>query len=81
MILFNCTRFIFSLFNEFSLNRAGQQGWSFVDLLADFHLLLFISDFFGPQDMPIICASITNRDEPLSEGYQLLLRSIAGIDG
>jgi hypothetical protein len=52
-----------------------------VDLLADFHLLLFISEFFGPEEMPIICASIMNRDEPLSEGYQLLLRSIAGMDG
>lgn len=62
-------------------HRAGQQGWSFVDLLADFHLLLFISEFFGPEEMPIICASIMNRDEPLSEGYQLLLRSIAGMDG
>mmetsp|Transcript_16037 Transcript_16037/g.11565 ORF Transcript_16037/g.11565 Transcript_16037/m.11565 type:complete len:435 (+) Transcript_16037:59-1363(+) len=62
------------------LSKVGQQGWTFTDLLGDFHLLLFISDFFGTQDMPIICASITNRDEPLSEGYQLLLRSIAGLD-
>lgn len=67
------------------LERVGKQGWTLLDMLSDFHLLLFLvsppSNFLDlQQDMPKICESILNRDIPLDEGYSLLLRSIAGID-
>ena len=52
-----------------------------MQLLADFQLLLFLTDYLGPKDdLPLICRSICDRDVPLDEGYSLLLRSIAGIE-
>ena len=61
--------------------RAGKEGWSLQDLLADFHLLLFLCDFLDLQyDIPQLCRSIMQRDLPLDDGYQLIIRSVAGID-
>lgn len=63
------------------LSKAGKEGWSFSDLLADFHLLLYLTNFLSVQtDLPLLCKAVTDRDVPLDDGYQLLLRSIAGID-
>ena len=63
------------------MHRAGKQGWSLVDMLADFSLLLFLSNFLDIQhDMPLICRSILDRSVPLDEGYVLLIRSLAGMD-
>lgn len=79
LLLLYCS---YLLINLSSLQcRAGTQGWSFVDLLADFHLLLFLADHFSLRDdIPLICAAIVNREEPLNEGYQILIRSLAGLD-
>jgi nuclear protein localization protein 4 homolog len=63
------------------LIRVKQQGWQFLDLIADFHLLLFLSDYLSfDHDIPTICASIINRETPLSEGYEILLKSMAGLE-
>lgn len=67
------------------LERVGKQGWSLLDILSDFHLLLFLvsppSCYLDlEKDMPKICESLKNHDIPLDEGYSLLLRSIAGMD-
>lgn len=63
------------------MHRAGKEGWQFVDLLADFHLLLFLCDFLDiNEDIPRICKAVTDRETPLDEGYKLLLRSIAGME-
>lgn len=64
------------------LERAGSQGWTLLDVLSDFHLLLFLASSFLDlqQDMPKICQSLRDRSIPLDEGYSLLLRSIAGMD-
>jgi nuclear protein localization family protein 4 len=64
------------------LERAGSQGWTLLDVLSDFHLLLFLAGSFLDleQDMPKICMSLRDRTVPLDEGYSLLLRSIAGMD-
>eukprot|EP01039_Chlorochromonas_danica_P006049 gene6049-6662_t len=62
-------------------NRANKEGWSFVDMLGDFHLLLYLTDFLDlEQDMPRVIKAIVDRETPLDEGYTLLLRSIAGMD-
>lgn len=61
--------------------RANKEGWSFVDMLGDFHLLLYLTDFLDlEQDMPRVIKAIVDRETPLDEGYKLLLRSIAGMD-
>jgi nuclear protein localization protein 4 homolog len=61
--------------------RAGKQGWSFIDMLADFNLLLFLSNFLDIEhDMPNVCRAIMDRAVPLDEGYMLLIRSLAGMD-
>ena len=50
-------------------------------MLADFQLLLFLSNFLDMNtDMGSICQCVSHRDIPLDEGYQLIIRGIAGID-
>mmetsp|Transcript_8010 Transcript_8010/g.11434 ORF Transcript_8010/g.11434 Transcript_8010/m.11434 type:complete len:505 (+) Transcript_8010:57-1571(+) len=63
------------------LSQSGSAGWTFLDLLADFNLLIYLSKFMDPDsDMPRICESIVNRDIPLYEGYRLIIASMAGLD-
>ena len=64
------------------ISKAGREGWTLQALMADFHLLLFLCDYFDIHaDMPQICHSVRQNDVPIDEGYQLLIRSIAGLDG
>lgn len=64
------------------LSKSGTAGWTFVDLLADFNLLVFLSDFLDmATDIPTICESIVNRDKPINDGYKLIIGSMAGLDG
>lgn len=60
--------------------RVGKQGWTFNQLLGDFQLLLYLTNFLGMEDLPLLCRCVTNKEVPLDEGYQILLRSIAGMD-
>ena len=63
------------------ISKAGREGWTLQALLADFHLLLFLCDYFDIHgDMPQLCHSVKQSDVPIDEGYQLLIRSIAGLD-
>jgi nuclear protein localization family protein 4 len=62
------------------LNRAGKQGWTFEALLADFQLLLFLTQFLDANhDLPMICKSILDKAIPLDEGHMLIIRSLAGL--
>lgn len=50
-------------------------------MIADFELLVYLTSYLGmSDDIPLLCNAIMNRDIPLDEGYQILLRSIAGMD-
>mmetsp|Transcript_12430 Transcript_12430/g.20610 ORF Transcript_12430/g.20610 Transcript_12430/m.20610 type:complete len:444 (+) Transcript_12430:118-1449(+) len=63
------------------LSKTGTAGWTFVDLLADFNLLVFLSGLMDmATDIPAICESIVNRDKPLNDGYKLIIGSMAGLD-
>jgi len=63
------------------LSRAGREGWTMLDMLADFQALLFLSNFLDLQhDFPLIIRSVKDRSIPLDEGYSLLIRSFAGLD-
>ncbi len=63
-----------------SCARAGKGGWTLIDKLADFQLLLYLSQYLDLDgDLPCICQSVLQRDVPLSDGYQLIIRSIAGL--
>lgn len=63
------------------LVKAGTSGWTLQDQIADFNLLLFICEYLDMErDMPAICQSLLDREVPLFEGHQLLLRMIAGLD-
>jgi len=63
------------------LQKSGSAGWTFVDLLADFNLLIYLSKFLDfDTDIPKICQSIVDRDVPLEEGYKLIIASMAGLD-
>ena len=60
---------------------AGKKGFTFIDMIADFQLLLFLSKFLDIHtDMSSICTSVISRDIPLNDGYILLIKSIAGIE-
>ncbi len=63
------------------LNKVGQKGWTLNGVLADFHLLVYLTEFLGLQDdIPGICRCAVEKDMPLEEGNMFLLRSIAGLD-
>lgn len=63
------------------LSKSGSQGWTFVDLLSDFHLLLYLCDSLDINtDMAKICESVVNRDVSLDDGYKLIITSMAGMD-
>ena len=48
------------------LSKSGQSGWTFVDLLSDFALLLYLCKFLDVKtDLPKICQSVRDRDVPL----------------
>ena len=64
------------------LSKSGQAGWTFVDLLSDFALLLYLCKFLDlNSDMINICESVKNRDTPLDDGYKIIISSMAGMDG
>jgi nuclear protein localization family protein 4 len=64
------------------LQKSGSAGWTFVDLLADFNMLIYLTKFLDLEtDIPKICRSIVDRDIPLEEGYKLIIASMAGLDG
>lgn len=63
------------------LSQAGKAGWRFVDLLGDFHLLLFLAEFLDMSEMEVVCASVRDKESvPLGEGHVALIRAIAGMD-
>jgi nuclear protein localization family protein 4 len=66
-----------------TLQKSGSSGWSFEDRLADFNLLIYLSDFLDLNaDYPKICAALTDRaTTPLADGYKLIIKSLAGIEG
>lgn len=64
------------------LSKSGQAGWTFIDLLSDFALLLYLCKFLDVKsDMVKICESVKNRDIPLDDGYKIIISSMAGMDG
>ena len=63
------------------LQASGSSGWTFEDRLADFNLLAYLSDYLDvTADFPQICAAIANK-QPLHDGYKLILKSLAGMEG
>ncbi len=60
---------------------AGKGGWTLLDKLADFQLLIYLSRFLALEtDLKNVCVSVLHREIPLDEGYQLIVRSLAGIE-
>lgn len=66
-----------------TLQKAGSAGWTFVDRLADFQLLIYLAQFLDVHaDLPKICAAIVNpQEQPLDDGYKLIIKSMAGLEG
>jgi nuclear protein localization family protein 4 len=64
------------------LSQAGSKGFTYIDLLCDFQLLLFLTQFLDiTTDLPKICLSIVDRSVPLDDGFKLIINHMAGIDG
>ena len=64
------------------LSKAGSAGWTFIDRLSDFNLLLYLSQFLDVDaDYAKICASVVDRSVPLNDGYKLIIKSLAGLEG
>jgi len=63
------------------LSKSGSSGWTFVDLLADFNLLVYLCDYLDVKaDMVKVCTSIVDREIPLDEGYRLIIGALAKLD-
>lgn len=63
------------------LSKSGSAGWTFIDLLSDFNLLIYLCNYLDLQtDIPAICQSVVDRTIPLDEGYKLIIASMAGLD-
>lgn len=60
-----------------TLLSSRRSGSPYNKLLADFHALLYLADKLELDDLIQICLSVKN-DEPILEGYQFLIDSIAG---
>jgi len=64
------------------LQKAGSAGWTFEDRLSDFNLLVYLSRFLDMNaDFPKICASLSDRKIPLDDGFKLIIKSMAGMEG
>ena len=64
------------------LSKSGTAGWTFIDLLSDFNLLIYLSKFLDVHaDFPKICQSVVDRSVPLDDGYKIIIASMAGMDG
>jgi nuclear protein localization protein 4 homolog len=64
------------------LSKSGSEGWTFEDRLADFNLLIYLSQSLDMDaDFPKICCSIVDRTVPLDDGYKLIIKSMAGMEG
>ncbi|KAG7358715.1 NPL4 family protein [Nitzschia inconspicua] len=64
------------------LSKSGSSGWNFLDLLSDFNLLVYLTEFLDINaDFPKICQSVVDRDIPLDDGYKIIIASIAGLEG
>lgn len=57
------------------------RGWTLEDVMADFNLLLFLTDFFPVhQDMPIIAQAVIDKEFPLPEGHKVMLNALGLMD-
>jgi len=65
---------------EHQLSKIGSAGWTWMDLLSDFNILIYLSQFLDPPDMAQICESVANRDIPLNDGYKIIIAGLAGMD-
>jgi nuclear protein localization family protein 4 len=64
------------------LSKSGTEGWTFIDLLSDFNLLIYLAKFLDVNaDFPKICMSIIDRNVPIDDGYKIIITSMAGVDG
>lgn len=64
------------------LSKSGTAGWTFVDLVSDFNLLIYMTEFLDIRaDFPKICQSVKDREVPLDDGYKIIIASMAGLDG
>jgi NPL4 family len=56
------------------------QKLKFVEVLSDFHFLLFLTDSLDlTSDFPVICAAVREQDDELCSGYELLIKSMFGL--
>eukprot|EP00968_Pinguiococcus_pyrenoidosus_P021130 scaffold2679_cov251-Pinguiococcus_pyrenoidosus.AAC.2 len=63
------------------IESAGKQGWSLIDRLADFQLLLYLTSALDVDtDIPRLCESIKDRSVPLDDGFKILLNCLAGLE-
>lgn len=64
------------------LSKSGTAGWSFIDLLSDFNLLIYLAKLLDVNaDFPKICQSIIDRNVPIDDGYKIIITSLAGVEG
>lgn len=64
------------------ISKADTKGWKLQQLLGDFQLLLYLTQFLDlKSDLVPICNAILSPDKsiPITEGHALIIRSLAGM--
>jgi nuclear protein localization family protein 4 len=57
-------------------------GWTFIDLLSDFNLLIYLAKVVDVNaDFPKICQLVVDRTIPVDDGYTIIITSMVGVDG
>jgi hypothetical protein len=57
--------------------RGPAAGSPFVKRIADFHLLLYVSQALGAEDIAMLCEAVRTGGA-ISDGHQLLINAMAG---
>lgn len=63
---------------ELKAHLQKKSGAAYVELLSDFHVLLFLSKQLDNSDMALLCEAVRDK-KPILDGYKVIIDSIANI--
>jgi nuclear protein localization family protein 4 len=63
------------------LSKSGTNGWTFTDLLSDFQLLLYLTEFLDMDSIILGVASSIVEKRDVDDGYKIMVSSLVGLEG
>ena len=61
------------------LSKSGTNGWTFTDLLSDFQLLLYLTEFLDMDSIILGVASSIVEKRDVDDGYKIMVSSLVGL--